>query len=111
MLEARNLGRSWSAAVGVLDTHTTVKRLKAVGFREEQAEAVVTAIGTATNGNLATRDDLAQLQAAIKEERESFVKTEIQALELRLTKLILATSTATTAIVVGLVVALIKLLP
>jgi hypothetical protein len=44
-----------------LDTHLLVKELTAVGFTEPQAEAL-----TRTVNQLASKDDLAELQAAVK---------------------------------------------
>jgi hypothetical protein len=52
-----------------LDTHETVKDLKAAGFTDEQAEALTRALRRSQEidlSNLATKADLAQLQAATK---------------------------------------------
>ena len=40
------------------DTHKIVKELQEAGFDEPQAEAVVSAMGAAVVGNLATKADL-----------------------------------------------------
>ena len=48
----------------VFDTHAAVKALKEVGFEEAQAEAVVTTVGDAITGNIATKADLTDLRAA-----------------------------------------------
>ncbi len=42
----------------MFDTHRAVKRLQSAGLDEPLAEAVVTAIGEATDGRLATKEDL-----------------------------------------------------
>ena len=46
------------------DTHAAVKALKEVGFEEAQAEAVVTTVGDAMTGNVATKADVTELRAA-----------------------------------------------
>ena len=48
----------------VFDTHAAVKALKEVGFEEAQAEAVVTTVGDAITGNIATKADVTDLRAA-----------------------------------------------
>lgn len=54
------------------DTHKVVKDLKRAGFNDEQAEAVVSAVGEAVGENVATKADLepvvtkADLQAALE---------------------------------------------
>ena len=69
------------------DTHKIVKELQEAGFDEPQAEAVVSAMGAAVVGNLATKADLqefrAATQAAIRELRNEF-KSDMQAMELRI---------------------------
>ena len=40
------------------DTHKVVKDLKRAGFNDEQAEAVVSAVGEAVGENVATKADL-----------------------------------------------------
>ncbi|MDE2816299.1 MAG: hypothetical protein OXM03_04505 [Chloroflexota bacterium] len=81
-----------------MDTYKAVKALTAVGFTESQAETLVTTV-TETIGvgheELATKTDIADL------------RTELQALEIRMMRMHVASVAAT----VGLVVALIKLLP
>lgn len=47
------------------DTHKAVAALKQAGFEEAQAEAVVTTIGEALGGNVATKADLKELEAAL----------------------------------------------
>ena len=69
------------------DTHKIVKELQEAGFDEPQAEAVVSAMGAAVVGNLATKADLqefrAAMQADIKDARNEF-KSDMQAMELRI---------------------------
>ncbi len=48
----------------VFDTHAAVKALKEVGFEEAQAEAVVTTVGDAITGNIATKADVTDLRVA-----------------------------------------------
>ena len=49
------------------DTHAAVKALKEVGFEEAQAEAVVTTVGDAMTGNVATKADVTELRAATEQ--------------------------------------------
>lgn len=46
----------------VFDTHETVKRLKSVGFTDEQAEAQTRIIAELVNDQLATKRDLEELK-------------------------------------------------
>ena len=50
------------------DTHRVVKELEEAGFSQTQAEAVVSALGSAFSGNLATKADLDLLKAELKAE-------------------------------------------
>ena len=50
----------------MFDTYRAVASLKEVGLEEEVAVAVVNAIADAMTGNLATKTDLVQLEAALK---------------------------------------------
>lgn len=63
------------------DTHKIVKELQEAGFDESQAEAVVSAMGAAVVGNLATKADLQEFRAAtqadIRELRNEF-KSDMQ---------------------------------
>lgn len=45
------------------DTHAAVKALRDAGFEEAQAEAVVTTVGDAMTGNVATKADISGLRA------------------------------------------------
>ncbi|MCX8017503.1 MAG: CCDC90 family protein [Rhodocyclaceae bacterium] len=60
----------------VFDSHTFIKRLRATGFTEEQAEVIVEASRDALE-NLVTKDDLKAEMTALR--------ADMQALELRLT--------------------------
>ena len=44
------------------DTHGCVKQLMGAGFAESQAESVVTVVAMAINENVATKQDLAELE-------------------------------------------------
>ena len=59
------------------DTHKAVKELQEAGFEEAQAEAVVATVGTAIVGNVATKQDIADLRRDLR--------SEMQAMELRIT--------------------------
>ena len=48
------------------DTHQAVKALTAAGADETLAEAVVSTIGDAVSGNVATKADLAKVEAGLK---------------------------------------------
>jgi len=55
------------------DTHAYVKKLRAVGFSEEQAEVQAQALADIIDERLATKQDLSQLQKEIKELEERLV--------------------------------------
>lgn len=48
--------------IHIVDTHAYVKRLKAVGFTEEQAEVQAQTIAELINERLATKQDLERLE-------------------------------------------------
>ena len=48
------------------DTHKAVTALKQAGFEEAQAEVVVTTMGEALGGNVATKADLTEVCAALE---------------------------------------------
>lgn len=50
------------------DTHAAVKALRDAGFEEAQAEAVVTTVGDAMTGNVATRADISDLRAEMADQ-------------------------------------------
>ena len=68
----------------LFDTHKAVKDLQEAGFDEAQAEAVVATVGTAIIGNVATKQDLADARMATKQDI-SDLRSEMQAMELRIT--------------------------
>ena len=78
-------------SVLVFDTHAYIKKLKAVGFSEEQAEAQAEALSSLIDEQLATKRDLREL-----EERLTYRLT------LRLGSMLVAA--------VGILAALVKLL-
>ena len=49
------------------DTHRAVKGLRDAGFKEAQAEAVVTIFGEVMDGNLATKSDIVELRTEMAE--------------------------------------------
>ena len=49
----------------VFDTHAYVKKLKGVGFTEEQAEVQATAIAELIDERLATKQDLKALEMSL----------------------------------------------
>ncbi len=58
------------------DTYKAVKALQAAGADESLAEAVVATVGEAVGGNVATKADLAEVQAGLEIEIGA-VKTEV----------------------------------
>ena len=68
----RLLVKVYGTGVVAFDTHKVVKDLKRAGFNDQQAEAVVSAVGEAVGENVATKADLepvatkADLQAALE---------------------------------------------
>ena len=53
-------------SVLAFDTHKAVIALKQAGFAEGQAEAVVTTMGAALGGQVATKADLAEVRTALE---------------------------------------------
>ncbi len=71
----------------LFDTHLYVKKLKAVGFSEEQAETLASTQAELINERLATRQGLKELETSLKrdiKELETSLKRDIKELELRL---------------------------
>lgn len=58
------------------DTYKAVKALQAAGAAEPLAEAVVATVGEAVGGNVATKADLAEVQAGLETEIAA-VKTDL----------------------------------
>ncbi len=53
----------------LFDTHKAVKDLQEAGFDEAQAEAVVSTLGTAIVGNVATKQDVNDIRSEIQDIR------------------------------------------
>jgi len=69
----------------VFDTHAYVKRLKTVGFTEEQAEAQAEVLSSIIENNLATKKDLKELELALRrdlKELELALRRDLKELEL-----------------------------
>lgn len=84
-----------------LDTLAIAKRLKSAGFSEEQAEAVTGVLHDARDGDLsrlATREDLARLEATTKAEFER-LGTEFERFEAATTGRFAAAEAATKAMI------------
>ena len=73
--------------MAMFDTHRAVKTLTGAGFTEDQAEALINAVGE-RNEDLATKadlkDEIAALRTELKEDIAA-VRADMQALELRMT--------------------------
>ena len=67
------------------DTHQAVKALTAAGADETLAEAVVSTIGDAVSGNVATKTDLAKVEAGLKGDIAA-VKAELTEVKAELTE-------------------------
>lgn len=87
------------------DTHAYVKKLKAVGFTEEQAETLASTQAELIDERLATKHDIMLVKQDIKE-LETALKRDMKEMELRMT--IKLGAITTTGIIV--VAALVKLL-
>ncbi|MBF0487792.1 MAG: DUF1640 domain-containing protein [Nitrospirae bacterium] len=71
----------------IFDTHAYVKRLKAVGFTEEQAEVQTEVLSELLEESLATKRDLKDLEIILKrdlKELENNFKRDLKELELKL---------------------------
>jgi hypothetical protein len=72
----------------VFDTYAYVKKLKSVGFTEEQAAVQAETIKDLIDDKLSTKRDLKDLELALKrdlKELEAATKRDLKELELRLT--------------------------
>jgi Protein of unknown function (DUF1640) len=65
------------------DTHASVKKLKEAGFTEQQAEAQVQVLLEILGSNLVTKEDIAQLERATKEDLHT-IKTDLAVLKAEL---------------------------
>lgn len=79
----------------VFDTHAYVKKLKAVGFTEEQAEVQTEVISVLIDEKLATKQDMKELEVCLKR--------DLKELELRMLIRLGAIQAAGIAIVAALV--------
>ena len=86
-------------SVLVFDTHKAVTVLKQAGFEETQAEAVVTTMGEALSGNVATKADVTEAVATLRTE----MAEQFAALYKQLWLMAVG--------IVGLTVTLVKLIP
>jgi predicted phage-related endonuclease len=93
----------------IFDTHAYVKRLKAVGFTEEQAEVVAATQAELITERLATKQDIALLQRDLKE-LEVRLQRDMKELELRLKNDLTLRLGGMIAAAVAIVAALVKLL-
>ena len=92
------------------DTLKATKLLKASGFEETQAEAVVATVRDAVSDNVATKADMGELRAELKAdmgELRAELKADISELRASMYRMVLTTSLA----VIGATVSLVKLLP
>ena len=106
------------------DTHKAVTALKQAGFEEAQAEAVVSTMGEALGGNVATKADLTEVRVALEADGAA-VKADIEQLRLTTQADLAAVRTemaeqfaalykhlwVMAAGIVGLTVTLVKLIP
>jgi len=95
------------------DTHKAVTALKQAGFEETQAEAVVTTMGEALSGTVATKADLTEVRAALETDMAA-VRTEMAALRADVSAQFAALYKQLwlmAAGIVGLTVTLVKLIP
>jgi len=88
------------------DTYKAVTVLKQAGFEEAQAEAVVNTMGEALGGNVATKADLAAVQAKLETDIAT-VRTEMAQEFKVLYKQLWLMAVG----IVGLTVTLVKLIP
>jgi hypothetical protein len=89
-----------------LDTLAFVRRLTAAGFERGQAEAIVEGLADADTSRLATKNDLAELRTELK--------AEITRLEIKLGEFkteLFRHMLVQTGLIIGAIVALMKLLP
>ena len=92
-----NVGHEMATAIA-FDTHAYVKKLTGVGFSEEQAEAQAETLASLIEDRLATKQDLFDVEVALKR--------ELKELELRL----VIRLGSLLVVAVGAVAALVKIL-
>jgi len=92
--------------IATLDTHKAVKQLEQAGFQEIQAEAVVAMVSETIGGNIATKADVGEVRAEMQAMKAE-LRTEMQAMKAELYRALWVQ----TGVIIGAVVALVKLLP
>ncbi|MBI5184642.1 MAG: DUF1640 domain-containing protein [Nitrospinae bacterium] len=95
------------------DTHLYIKKLKAVGVPEEQAEVQAETIAELLEDNLATKRDLKELEQATKrdlKELEQATKRDLKELETNLIMRLGKMLAVTAGIIIAALSALIKIL-
>ena len=89
------------------DTHAFIKRLEAAGVSATQAEALADALGDIVLQSIATKSDLREMELSLGAEIKDLgvaLRTEMNALELRMTTrlgVMIAASTTLTIAVLG----------
>ena len=95
------------------DTHAYVKKLKAVGFTEEQAETLASTQAELIDERLATKHGLKELETALRrdmKEMETNLKRDIKEMEMRLKHDLTVRLGGMIGVSVAVIVALVKLL-
>ena len=83
-----------------LDTLGYCKRLEAVGVPRDQAEVHAQVLAEVVS-QVATKDDLAELEARIKEWVQLYVKEQIQSLKVDMLKWYITLSIAQTSLIIA----------
>ena len=91
------------------DTHRFVRNLVASGFTEKQAEALASEQISLLNSNLATKSDIESIRAEIETLRLS-TDAKIESAKFEMLKWMIGAMIAQSALIIGLTVALSKLL-
>ena len=95
------------------DTHRFVRNLVASGFTEKQAEALAYEQMMLLNNNLATKSDIETLRLSTESSIEALrlsTDAKIETAKFEMLKWMIGVSVAQSTLIVGLTVALIKLL-
>ena len=91
------------------DTHRFVQNLMASGFTEKQAEALAYEQVNLPNSNLATKADIESIRAEVEALRLS-TELKIESAKFEMVRWMIGAMVAQSTLIVGLTVALIKLL-
>lgn len=94
-------------SAGTLDTLAIARRLKAVGFTEDQAEAVTGVLRDARETDLSTLATKSDLRAEIGNAKNE-LRTEIAEAKFEILKWVLSAIGFQTIVIVGAIVALMK---